>query len=70
MTLLGTVMDYVDGKLASEFVFENPNVTGFCGCGESFSLNKDSLPSFKKVEKQSWWLIQPYTLVLDIKANI
>jgi len=53
MTLLGTVMDYVDGKLASEFVFENPNVTGFCGCGESFSLNKDSLPSFKKVEKQS-----------------
>jgi len=38
LTLLGTVMDYVEEKLRSEFVFENPNVTGFCGCGESFSL--------------------------------
>lgn len=53
MTLLGTVMDYVDEKLTSEFVFENPNVTGFCGCGESFSLDNDVLPSTKSNKKES-----------------
>ncbi|XP_067934481.1 iron-sulfur cluster assembly 1 homolog, mitochondrial-like [Watersipora subatra] len=51
MSLLGTVMDYVDEKLTSEFVFENPNVTGFCGCGESFSLGNESLPSSKPISK-------------------
>ena len=53
MTLLGTVMDYVDEKLTSEFVFENPNVTGFCGCGESFSLDKEMLLSSKPTRKSS-----------------
>lgn len=38
MTLLGTEMDYVSDKLASEFVFNNPNITGTCGCGESFTV--------------------------------
>ena len=38
LTLLGTEMDYVETKLASEFVFNNPNIKGTCGCGESFSL--------------------------------
>merc|ERR1712018_428398 len=38
LTLLGTEMDYVETKLASEFVFNNPNITGTCGCGESFSV--------------------------------
>jgi len=38
MTLLGTEMDFQDSKLASEFVFNNPNITGTCGCGESFSV--------------------------------
>ena len=38
LTLLGTEMDYVESKLASEFVFNNPNITGTCGCGESFSV--------------------------------
>ena len=31
LTLLGTEMDYVETKLASEFVFNNPNITGTCG---------------------------------------
>ncbi|KAK7066968.1 Iron-sulfur cluster assembly 1 mitochondrial [Halocaridina rubra] len=38
LTLLGTEMDYVESKLASEFVFNNPNIKGTCGCGESFSI--------------------------------
>lgn len=38
LTLLGTEMDYVESKLSSEFVFNNPNIKGTCGCGESFSV--------------------------------
>ena len=38
MFLLGTEMDYVDGKLQSGFVFKNPNEKARCGCGESFSV--------------------------------
>ena len=38
LTLLGTEMDFQETKLAAEFVFNNPNITGTCGCGESFSV--------------------------------
>uniref|UniRef100_A0A0V0G796 Iron-sulfur cluster assembly 1 homolog, mitochondrial n=1 Tax=Triatoma dimidiata TaxID=72491 RepID=A0A0V0G796_TRIDM len=38
LTLLGTEMDFIENKLTSEFVFNNPNITGTCGCGESFSV--------------------------------
>lgn len=38
LTLLGTEMDFVEDTLSSEFVFNNPNIKGTCGCGESFSL--------------------------------
>lgn len=38
LTLLGTEMDYTEDKLCSEFVFNNPNIKGTCGCGESFSM--------------------------------
>lgn len=38
LSLLGTEMDYVENKLSSEFVFNNPNIKGTCGCGESFSI--------------------------------
>jgi iron-sulfur cluster assembly protein len=38
LSLLGTEMDYVESKLASEFVFNNPNIKGTCGCGESFNI--------------------------------
>jgi iron-sulfur cluster assembly protein len=36
--LLGTVMDYRTEKLSSGFVFQNPNQTGACGCGESVAI--------------------------------
>lgn len=38
LTLIGSEMDYKDDKLSSEFVFNNPNITGTCGCGESFTV--------------------------------
>jgi iron-sulfur cluster assembly accessory protein len=38
MVLLGSLMDYREGKMESGFVFENPNEKGRCGCGESFSV--------------------------------
>jgi len=36
--LLGTEMDYKTEKLSTQFVFNNPNQTGACGCGESVQL--------------------------------
>jgi iron-sulfur cluster assembly protein len=36
--LLGTEMDYKIDKLSAQFVFNNPNQTGACGCGESVNL--------------------------------
>jgi iron-sulfur cluster assembly protein len=36
--LLGTEIDYTTEKLASQFVFNNPNQKGACGCGESINL--------------------------------
>lgn len=38
MFLLGTEMDYQKGVLKSGFVFNNPNQTSACGCGESVEL--------------------------------
>ncbi len=38
MFVLGTVMDYVQDKLQSGFVFINPNEKSRCGCGESFNV--------------------------------
>ena len=38
MYLLGTEMDYKVDKLSSQFVFNNPNQTSACGCGESVNL--------------------------------
>ena len=36
--LLGTTMDFQTTKLASQFVFNNPNQTSACGCGESVAI--------------------------------
>jgi iron-sulfur cluster assembly protein len=36
--LVGTVIDYETSKLASKFVFRNPNETDACGCGESVTI--------------------------------
>ena len=36
--LLGTEMDFKTEKLSAQFVFNNPNQTSACGCGESVEL--------------------------------
>ena len=36
--LLGTEMDYKTERLSAQFVFNNPNQTSACGCGESVQL--------------------------------
>ncbi|QKX01535.1 iron-sulfur cluster assembly accessory protein [Wolbachia endosymbiont of Cruorifilaria tuberocauda] len=36
MFILGSEMDYVEGKFSSGFIFKNPNEKGKCGCGKSF----------------------------------
>ena len=38
MYLEGTQIDYVETIQGAGFKFVNPNVTGSCGCGESFSV--------------------------------
>ncbi len=38
MFLLGTQMDFETNKLGAGFIFNNPNQTGSCGCGESVSI--------------------------------
>ncbi len=41
--LLGTQMDFETTKLRSGFVFNNPNQTSACGCGESVELKPADL---------------------------
>ena len=36
--LIGTEVDYEVTRLASKFVFRNPNQTDACGCGESVTI--------------------------------
>ena len=38
MYLLGTTMDFKEEEFSSSFVFNNPNETERCGCGESFKI--------------------------------
>jgi iron-sulfur cluster assembly protein len=40
--LLGTEMDYKIDKLSAQFVFNNPNQTSACGCGESVQIEPAS----------------------------
>ena len=42
--LLGTEMDYRVDKLSAQFVFNNPNQTSACGCGESVALTPAQEP--------------------------
>ena len=42
--LLGTEMDYRRDKLSAQFVFNNPNQTSACGCGESVQLTPAADP--------------------------
>ena len=48
--LLGTEMDYKVDKLSAQFVFNNPNQSSACGCGESVNLtpaSKERLEAMK-----------------------
>lgn len=50
MYLIGTEMDYKVDKLSAQFVFNNPNQTSACGCGESVELKpagEDRLEALK-----------------------
>ena len=42
--LLGTEMDYEKSTLNSGFIFNNPNQTDACGCGESVTLVEAEIP--------------------------
>lgn len=36
--LVGSTMDWREDDFTAGFVFTNPNATGSCGCGESFTV--------------------------------
>jgi iron-sulfur cluster assembly protein len=40
--LEGTAIDFRREGLSESFKFENPNVTAECGCGESFSVDRNA----------------------------
>jgi iron-sulfur cluster assembly protein len=41
--LIGTTVDFKTDKMASTFVFENPNQVSACGCGESVEIEPAKL---------------------------
>jgi iron-sulfur cluster assembly protein len=43
--LLGSRMDVKTDKFSSTFVFENPNETSACGCGESVAITPAAMPA-------------------------
>ena len=51
--LLGTQMDFETTKLRSGFVFNNPNQTSACGCGESVELKPADLAKMAGIEARS-----------------
>ena len=40
--LNGMIVDWISSMQESRFVFQNPNETGHCGCGKSFSVDTAS----------------------------
>ncbi|MFQ5626402.1 MAG: HesB/IscA family protein [Methyloligellaceae bacterium] len=49
--LLGTTMDYQVDRLSSGFVFDNPNQTDVCGCGESVAITPASQAQLDAFDK-------------------
>lgn len=43
--LNGTRLEYVVEQFNEGFQFVNPNVTGECGCGESFYYDSEKIPT-------------------------
>ena len=60
--LLGTEMDFKTEKLSAQFVFNNPNQTSACGCGELVQLTpaKDAAPS---------GVIRPWTPTISVNCS-
>lgn len=50
--LLGTQMDFEVTKLRSGFVFNNPNQSSACGCGESVELKPADLKQLAEARGQ------------------
>lgn len=46
--LLGTEMDFKADKMSAQFVFNNPNQTSACGCGESVAITPVEPPAADK----------------------
>ena len=38
MAVIGTEMVFAESEIGNQFVFNNPNEKGKCGCGESFHI--------------------------------
>jgi iron-sulfur cluster assembly protein len=51
--LLGTEMDYKIDRMTSGFVFNNPNQTSACGCGESVELTPANAAGLESSDKAS-----------------
>ncbi|MEX0860273.1 MAG: iron-sulfur cluster assembly accessory protein [Cucumibacter sp.] len=51
--LIGTQMDFFEDKMRAGFVFNNPNQTGSCGCGESVSLKQADLKELAKARAEA-----------------
>jgi iron-sulfur cluster assembly protein len=51
--LLGTEMDYKIDRMTSGFVFNNPNQTSACGCGESVALTPAAEDGFAASDEAS-----------------
>lgn len=49
--LLGTEMDFKTEKLSSGFVFNNPNQSSACGCGESVEIVPATHAALRDYEK-------------------
>ena len=48
--LLGTEMDFQTTRMSSQFVFNNPNQTSACGCGESVAITPAKADSLHAAE--------------------
>jgi iron-sulfur cluster assembly protein len=48
--VFGMQIDFETNKLSSGFVFNNPNQTGSCGCGESVTLTPVDEKSFQQTD--------------------
>lgn len=67
MFLIGTEMDFVEDEIRSEFVFNNPNSKGECGCGESFTVWMKTMNFIIKLYNYHYNLIINFNQSLFIK---